>query len=267
MQLGLFSEDRNDRNVCSERTSLVVITWNLQRANRERIQMQLDWIKTKTPDVLCLTEIPAEHSDNSIEKELGLLGYSVTNSNVPARKAGALIAAKAKIIRIATPPMFEEPWRITSCRLDSLISNLIIVSLYAPTIGRFRDNSQMRAHFHESLRIYLTQLRKDWYDYDFLLCGDLNVHPASQRPWIQGALRSDTELLEALQRIGFYSAHTRSLKDWPFTWTGLGERFTFDYILCTKEFFSRCKAFYCLEEDRALALSDHAPLMATFQIA
>lgn len=266
MQPDLFSEPKAKPSVTAD---LHILTWNMQRAGPARVAKQVSWIAEAGCDVLCLTEVPSGDSGDIVVRELSGLGYDCIRTFCPPRSAGALLATLRPMKALPIPEFFPEPWRISLGIIEAFAgSSLLVASIYAPPIGRFRDNTSERHAFHDALQRLLGAVSLEQAGGHILFGGDLNVHPSEQTPWIRGAVKSDFELLDNLRTLGLQSVHKRFENKWPLTWHGAtGEEYTFDYILCSPTLLNRCVGGHCHSEVSAQGLSDHRPFTATFKMS
>lgn len=152
-----------------------IISWNV---NGIRSIVKKDFfenIEKMDPDVLCLQEIKAQHSEVS-EAILEMSGYH-HYYNAAARKgySGVAILSKEKPISV-TPDMGITEHDNEGRILCAEYNNFYLVNVYVPNSGQKLERLEYRQHWDRDFLAYLKALEENK---PVVLCGDLNV---SHRP-------------------------------------------------------------------------------------
>ena len=152
-----------------------IISWNV---NGIRSIVKKDFfenIEKMDPDVLCLQEIKAQHSEVS-EAILEMSGYH-HYYNAAARKgySGVAILSKEKPISV-TPDMGITEHDNEGRILCAEYNNFYLVNVYVPNSGQKLERLEYRQQWDRDFLAYLKALEENK---PVVLCGDLNV---SHRP-------------------------------------------------------------------------------------
>jgi exodeoxyribonuclease III len=248
-----------------------IATWNVNGIRARQAQV-LEWLASAQPDVLCLQEIKAapdqvppallEHDDYWTAWH-GAGGYSgiallVKKNIAPDRPA-------------ISHPAFDFETRIGSVE----IAGITIASVYVPNGGK---DFAAKMRFLEDLRAHAASFAAGGRP--LVLCGDMNValtdldvHPKERKATAIGQLPEERELFGRVVSSGLVDVG-RTLDPnndnyftwWP-PWRKMRERnigWRIDYVLASEALAvkaSSCPSF------REVGTSDHAPVVATFDIA
>lgn len=238
---------------------------------RARAEQLAAFLKDAQPDIVCLQEIKAAPSQvpgllfdpsEYWSKWHGAGGYS-----------GVALLVKRSLS--AAEPAWQHPKFDHECRMvTAVIGAFTVASVYVPNGGKDFD---AKMTFLEQLRLYAGEMQAAGQP--LVLCGDLNVaradmdvHPRERKPNAFGQMPverySFAKLLEAgltdLQRA--MHPDNAELFTWWAPWRNLRQRnigWRIDYILATAGLASRARTCQVFRET---GTSDHAPLMAEFEI-
>jgi len=248
-----------------------IATWNVNGIRARQFQAH-EWIEQARPDVLCLQEIKAAPEQlPSTLRELenywccwhGEKGYS-----------GVGLHVRKDVL--SDQPVFENPDFDFECRAVTVrLGALTIASIYVPNGGK---------DFDAKLR-FLSQMG-EWASgflaegSPLIVCGDLNVtrcdidvHPKGRKKTAIGQRPEERMLFEKLlsRRLVDVGRTLDPNNDRLFTWwapwrnhrqRNIGWRI--DYILVSemlRHLIVDCAVF------RNIGTSDHAPVVATFDLA
>ncbi len=250
---------------------LTVATWNVNGV-RAREDQLLEWLAVISPDVVCLQEIKASPdvlSDRLRELDgywsiwHGGGGYSGVSLHVRRDRCDACPTF--------THPPFDMETRIAAATVEGIE----VASVYVPNGGKDYD---AKLSFLRSMRDYAAELRASGRP--ALLCGDLNValsdrdlHPKEQRRKDQVGTRPDERALlgavidQGLVDVGrALEPDNDRLYTWWAPWRNLRQRnigWRIDYVLASEPLF---EAVVGCEVQAEVGTSDHAPVVATFEI-
>lgn len=255
-----------------------IATWNVNsiRARHERL---LAWLQHRQPDVLCLQELKVEESKYPFD-ELRALGYE---SAINAQKTynGVAILSRTPItdVFVGLSDDVEDP----QARLVAgTVRGVRVVSVYVPngqTVGS--DKWAYKLAWLDRLRAWLD--RHESPDRRVVVCGDYNVAPAPIDVHDPDAAADDVLFhplaREALERVLAFGLHdvvrqqhpetTNLYSWWDYRMLGFPKNrgFRIDHLLATRPLASTCtEALIDREERKGKAPSDHAPVLARFEV-
>jgi exodeoxyribonuclease-3 len=250
---------------------LKIATWNVNGIRARAGQLQ-EWLTRERPDVLCVQEIkaaPAQLAPEVCDLEgywcywHGEKGYSgvalhVRKATFPARPAFA-------------HPSFDLENRIVTAQMG----RLTVASVYVPNGGK---DFPGKLKFLEAMESYAAAFQAQGTP--LVICGDLNVahrdvdvHAKERKPRAIGQLPEERALFDRLLAQGLTDVARRLHPDdhelftWWAPWRNLRQRnigWRIDYVLASTSLAERALSF---ESQREFGTSDHAPLVATFDIA
>jgi len=257
---------------------MLVGTWNVNSI-RSRLDTLLPWLETVSPDVVCLQETKVQDPDFPIAA-VEAAGYRAVHRGEKAYN-GVAILSKTAIENVCAG--FDDDGPSDEARLVvGTVAGVTIVNTYVPQ-GRAPDHpmfayklewfGRLRALFGSRLS---PEQRVIW-------TGDLNVAPEPIDVWNPKGL---------LGHVCFNPQATRALEEttaWGFVDVfrkhvpGAGEYTYFDYrakggvesgkgwridhVLASQSLAERSsRAWIDLDPRRAERPSDHAPLLAEFEV-
>ena len=243
-----------------------IATWNVNGI-RARVVQLCEWLARDRPDVVCLQELKAEHSQ--IPDQCKLEDYHVfwhclrAYSGVSLHIRKGLFDAEPKF----SHPEFDMESRIVQAELG----HLVLASVYVPNGGK---DYAAKLGFMRRLAAWAKQLHQEGRE--LVLCGDMNitrtdidVHPRERKPGIIGQRPEERELLEAL--LGEHLVDVGRALDpdnpnlftWWAPWRNLRQRnigWRLDYILASRTIATRAASCAVLAD---VGTSDHAPVVMT----
>ena len=282
VQLDLFSQldrglEQGGHAEVGRSTTLTIATWNVNSI-RARLDLVLDWIRKRQPDVLCLQEIKVEDKGFPYEP-FQREGY---NAVVFGQKRYNGVAILSRLPMSSVKKGFCDDEGTEDRRVVSVyIGNLRIVSVYAPNAQEVRHESfERKVRWLERLCMYIeaTHSRNE----PLIVCGDFNVAP--ERRDVDDPQNElyetfvDWRVRKEFSRIMQWGLRDvlRSQQGGPglFTWWDYrGNAFQqnrgmrIDHILASSELERRATGVLIDREARgAQKPSDHAPVIATFML-
>lgn len=226
-------------------------------------------LKAYKPDVICLQEIKTEKVN--LPLELLLLGYNFYAN--PARFHGTLILTKLKPKRVLKKigyQKFDSEGRFL--RLD--FPNFILINVYMPHGGRFKERMEYKLKSYEHLLDYLEHISNR----NVILAGDFNiahkpVDLARPKENLDHTMftQEERKMLDELIKLGFVDTFRKFHKlERSYTWwlraydareKDVGWRI--DYIFVSKSLESRLRDAFILSKVKG---SDHCPVGIEIEI-
>lgn len=248
-----------------------IATWNINSV-RARLDRLLDYLKTRSPDVLCLQELKCT-DDQFPHLEIQAAGY---RTQVFGQKTynGVAILSKEPMLDLArNMGDGDEQARI----IAGSIQGLRIVGVYAPN-----GQALGTPAYHYKLEWYARLMR--WLmttKEPLLLCGDLNVAPYDIDTWDPILWQGQTLCSEPERAAWSALVQANGLHDLfrlkhpeggRFSWWDYragafhkNQGLRIDHILVSQSLVDRCTAVDVDREARKGKLpSDHAPVWAEF---
>jgi exodeoxyribonuclease-3 len=245
-------------------------TWNVNGIRARQSQVQ-EWVERDRPDILCLQEIKA--GSDQVPAALcemedywcywhGGKGYSGVGLHVSKSFS-------------AERPSFSHPdFDYESRIVTTEIAGLTMASVYVPNGGKDFD-AKMR--FLEALDAFVAESHEAGKR--LVICGDINiartdmdVHPKERKPRAIGQLPEERALLERVLARGLIDTgraldpSNDQMFTWWAPWRNLRQRnigWRLDYVLASQAVFDRVQS---CTVDRDFGTSDHAPLVAVFDV-
>lgn len=253
-----------------------VATWNVNGIRAREAQF-VEWARSERPDVICLQEIKA--TAEQIGETLTMLpeyvnywhggpkGYSGVSIHV--RKDTLLAAEGVDAPRFAHPA-FDMESRVVEVRVGGAA---VVASVYVPNGGK---DYAAKLQFLEAMGAYVDGVHAAGQR--VVLCGDMNVarsdsdlHPKERKPGAIGQRDDERQLFERILSSGLadvardlHPDDDRMFTWWP-PWRSLRQKnqgWRIDYLLASREL--KASACSVLAD---VGTSDHAPVLATFEVA
>jgi exodeoxyribonuclease III len=247
-----------------------IATWNVNSVIR-RLPRLLDWLETRSPDVVALQETKCP-DDAFPTAEIERLGYSALSVG-GGRWNGVAVLSRVGLVPVSRglPGLTEARYASADC------GGLRVVSVYVPN-GRAVDDAQ----FPYKLE-WLATLRRTLDDHDpaqpLVIMGDFNVARTDNDVFSIAAFAGSTHVtpveraaLESLIEFGLRDVVPRPGKnDRPFTYwdyragmfpKDLGMRI--DYVLASPS-LRIVDAYVDREARKGKMPSDHAPVIVDLE--
>ena len=247
-----------------------IATWNVNGIRARGAQVA-DWLARERPDVLCLQEIKAS-ADQIPALIFDFDGYSCYwHGGKGYSGVAMLVRCGSNDVRPDfSHPHFDYETRIVTSR----IGGVLVASIYVPNGGKDFDGKMQflgemvneAAGFHrEGISV--------------VLCGDLNVaraeidvHSKERKSHAIGQRPAERALFEKLLEQGLVDVgravdpENDGLFTWWAPWRNMRQRnigWRLDYVLASRSLAERVTS---CRVDAAFGTSDHAPVVAEFQI-
>jgi exodeoxyribonuclease III len=249
-------------------------TWNVNGIRARQAQV-LDWIAQERPDVVCLQEIKA----SSDQIPLFLCEIEGYWCYWHGGKGYSGVALHVSIAIAPQRPLFAHPAfdyenRIVSVDLETPLGALTVASIYVPNGGK---DFPAKMQFLEAMDAYAASFQANGRQ--LALLGDMNVartdrdvHPKERKPRAIGQLPEERALLERIIGRGLVDVgraldpDNDEMFSWWAPWRNMRQRnigWRLDHVLASEALAAR--AVSCpVQKD--VGTSDHAPVMATFDI-
>ena len=254
-----------------------IATWNINSIS-VRLPHVLDWVKTNSPDVLCLQETKCK-DDKFPTAAFQELGYHVqTFGQATYNGVATLSRVEAADVQRGFPGDAEDAQRRL---LAATFNGVKVVNVYIP------NGSEVGSEKYQFKLGWLANLRKFLDEHcdpqqPLVLCGDFNIAPEDRdvhdpKLWAGQILCSDAEraALQAIENWGLVDVFRQHHEDegvfswWDYRGGGfpknLGLRI--DHLWATESLAELCVAVWIDKTPRALERpSDHAPVVAEFEV-
>ncbi|MDB5034163.1 MAG: exodeoxyribonuclease [Chlorobi bacterium] len=250
---------------------MTVATWNVNGIRARETQF-IKWMEAHRPDVICLQEIKA--TTEQLPASLAdLPDYWSCWHGASGGYSGVSLHLKKETFPekpVFSHPPFDHETRI----VQAAAGNLILASVYIPNGGKDYD---AKLKFMAAMEGYVSDIHDAGQE--LILSGDMNVartdddiHPTHNKPGIIGTRPDERELMERMFAGGLDDVarmldpdNKRLFTWWPY-WRSARERnlgWRIDYIAASHAIAARATACMVFRE---FGSSDHAPVMATFDL-
>ncbi len=251
-------------------SELKIATWNVNGI-RARAEQFLEWVERERPDVICLQELKST-VDKVPPALCELTGYCCYWHGERAYSGVGLHIRRdafAEEPRFVHPP-FDYETRIVTAQM----ADLVIASVYVPNGGK---DFPAKMKFLAEMEAYVRETHAAGTR--LVICGDINitrterdVHPKERNPALVGQRPEEREIFERILAQGLVDVgraldpDNDNLFTWWAPWRRLRERnigWRLDYVLASESLATkaaRCAVY------REVGTSDHAPVIATFEL-
>ncbi len=251
-------------------SELKIATWNVNGI-RARAEQFLEWVERERPDVICLQELKST-VDKVPPALCELTGYCCYWHGERAYSGVGLHIRRdafAEDPRFVHPP-FDYETRIVTAQM----ADLVIASVYVPNGGK---DFPAKMKFLAEMEAYVRETHAAGAR--LVICGDINitrterdVHPKERNPALVGQRPEERDIFERILAQGLVDVgraldpDNDNLFTWWAPWRRLRERnigWRLDYVLASESLATkaaRCAVY------REVGTSDHAPVIATFEL-
>ncbi|MGV3623918.1 MAG: exodeoxyribonuclease III [Archangium sp.] len=248
-----------------------IATWNINSV-RARLERLVDYLKTRSPDVLCLQELKCT-DEQFPHDELKALGYHVETFGQKTYN-GVAILSKDPLTEVAKGMGDgDEQSRI----IAATTFGIRVVGVYAPNGQSLTSPAyEYKLEWYSRLSRWLRTSTRP-----LLVCGDFNVAPQDMDTWDpalwQGQVLASPKERDALALMMknnelFDLFRTKHPEDGRFSWWDYragafhkNQGLRIDHLLVTEELVKRCSTVDIDREARkGKQPSDHAPVWAEF---
>ncbi|MFH1177631.1 MAG: exodeoxyribonuclease III [Acidobacteriota bacterium] len=252
-------------------------TWNVNSV-RSRLPRLLPWLERQRPDVVCLQETKVVDEDFP-RAEIEAAGYRCLVRGQKTYNGVAILSRdEASRLELALP---GDPGDEEARFLAATIGQVRVIDVYVPNGGEVGiDRYFFKLSWYRRLRTYLESSCRAT---DLLvICGDFNVAPEDRDVWDpekrRGKILFSEPEKEALQNLTAWglvdTLRLHHQEGGIYTWwdyrvgsfhRGWGLRI--DHILASPALAPHCTAVEVDREERkGEKPSDHAPVVATFEL-
>ncbi len=271
LQSGLVARQR--RKMCPGAAPLGeglfrLLTFNIGAAAPPRAADILRWLRSRTDDVIVLTETSSGAGTDLLAEGLRASGFEVLHRRDP-RERGVLVASRIGIVRdLSDQVRVTLPCRALAVMLDTRPRELALVGIYIPSRDRTDLKVARKAAFIasmlESLRSLPAGQRKR-----LVLAGDYNAVARRHEPPLPGFFPWEYGLHDELEAIGLRPAHElRPRGAHPHSWIGrTGLRYLYDYVHVGGGLHAAVDRCAYLHGPRQRRLSDHAAVSVQLRVA
>ncbi|HYU09420.1 MAG TPA: endonuclease/exonuclease/phosphatase family protein [Gemmatimonadales bacterium] len=239
---------------------LSILTVNIGAASRERAEVMLGWLASRTEDVFILTETSSGAGTTYLLERFRQAGFAVVHTPDGNGDRGTAIVSRVRLAEPLSKPFAAVtiPGRVAAAVLATTPA-VAVLGVYVPSRDRSIDKTEKKQTFVTSLLTALDDL-PDELRGRLAIGGDYNVIARTHRPLHPGFLPFEFGMLEALETHGFVDAHERcSPGEQPYSWIGrTGDGYRYDYFHVGPELAERITDCTYLHETREQRLTDHA---------
>lgn len=249
-----------------------IVTWNVNSI-RARLDRLLEFLKTRSPDVLCLQELKCT-DDQFPHAELDALGFQAVAFGQKTYNGVAIITRKGEAVTDVAKNMGDDDDEARV--IAATIRGIRVVGLYAPN-GQALGAPQFtyKLEWYARLSRWLSRVQRP-----LLVTGDFNVAPAEIDTWnvalwtgVTLASPKEREALSTLMQQNSLVDLVRAKRGQEagfYTWWDYragafkkNQGLRIDHILVSADLVDRCTAIAVDREARdGKQPSDHAPLAA-----
>lgn len=256
---------------------MLVASWNVNSI-RTRHDRLLRWLDAHKPDVLCVQELKAQATDYAWEA-VQSLGYRTSVFGQKTYNGVAIFSRVApREVQCALRDGVDDP---QARLIDLQFGNARVLSVYVPNGSEVgSDKYAYKLAWLKRLRSYLETHASP--EQPLLVCGDFNVAPDDRdvhepKRWKDTVLchpdaREGFETLRAWGLVDTFRKHTTDgghFSWWDYRGGGFPKDhgLRIDHILATRPLAELCtRATIDRDERKGIAPSDHAPVLADFDL-
>jgi exodeoxyribonuclease-3 len=246
---------------------LSLVTFNIGAAAEPRAGAILRWLRSRSDDVIVLTETSNGAGTKLLADGLSENGFSVRLTRDPGER-GVLLASRIPIARdVSAQLAVTLPCRASAVVLETRPRRLILVGVYIPSRDRSDVKVARKKDFIASLLDGLRSLSAGERD-RIVVVGDYNAVARCHEPPLPGFFPWEYGLHDELEQIGLRAAHDlRPRGDQPHSWIGrTGLRYLYDYVHVGAGLHGGIERCEYLHGPRERRLSDHAAVAVRLRI-
>jgi exodeoxyribonuclease-3 len=244
-----------------------LLTFNIGAAAVPRAEVILRWLRSRSDDVVVLTETSSGAGTTLLAEGLRAHGLRVYHSPEP-RERGVLLASRIPIARDLSDQLgVTLPCRVVAVVLDTSPRRFALAGVYIPSRDRSEAKVARKQAFIRSLQAALSGLPAAQRD-RLVVAGDYNAVARAHEPALPGFFQWEYGLHENLESMGLRPAHElRPNGSQPHSWIGrTGLRYLYDYVHVgcgLQRAVERCEYLHGPRERR---LSDHAAVAVRLKV-
>jgi exodeoxyribonuclease-3 len=254
-----------------------IATWNINGI-RARLDYLMLWLAEHDPSVVCLQETKVEDAAFPID-QLEEAGYHVTNHGQKAYNGVAVLSRSPhSVVQVGLPGFDGAGARL----LHVLVGTVHAISVYCPNGKHLQhDDYTMKLGWYDALTAYVRALG----DVPRVVAGDFNIVPGALDSWSEDELEggifhteAERSRLRELLDTGLQDVwREKNREDKSFSWWDyragafrFNRGLRIDFVLAGGGLQDRVVDVMIDRDGRkkrdGLAASDHAPVLATFNI-
>ncbi len=248
---------------------ITIATLNIAAASKERARRILDeWVTPSSFDVYVLTERSDGDGTQLVSSEFKSAGWTVFQRPTASKDRGVAIATRIAASEFNHYPIGDPaPGRTLIIDLDTK-PTIRIIGMYVPNRGNDPTKTERKRMF---LDVWLRHLASSLLPLQpYILLGDLNVVPPSQRPQMLPQLIFEYDWYQMLQnQAGLYDAALKhNSGGHESTWvSNTREGYTYDHVLLQKTFSEHVIEFkYDHSTRQPGGITDHSALILALQV-
>ena len=249
---------------------LKIATWNVNGIRARETQV-LEWVERERPDVICLQELKSTVA----QVPAALCELSGYRCYWHGARAYSGVGLHIRRDAFAEEPSFAHPDFDFETRIvTAQVEQLLFISVYVPNGGK---DFTAKMDFLGRLETFIGELHDSGRQ--LVLCGDINiarterdVHPKERNPALVGQRPEERAIFERILGRGLVDVGRAldpgndNLFTWWAPWRKLRERnigWRLDYVLASESLAAKANACVAYRE---IGTSDHAPVVATFDV-
>src|SRR6266498_2297937 len=182
---------------------LSILTVNIGAASRERAEVMLGWLASRTEDVFILTETSSGAGTTYLLERFRQAGFAVVHTPDGNGDRGTAIVSRVRLAEPLSKPFAAVtiPGRVAAAVLATTPA-VAVLGVYVPSRDRSIDKTEKKQTFVTSLLTALDDL-PDELRGRLAIGGDYNVIARTHRPLHPGFLPFELGMLEAMCLQGF----------------------------------------------------------------
>ena len=246
---------------------LSLLTFNIGNPSAARARLQLQWLASRTEQVLVLTETKASAGCELLADAFTAAGHSVVYPRPEAGDYGAMIVSRVAL----RPDSFGDrvgylPSRAAAALLPTAGGPIRLIGLYVPSRDASLDKTERKKKWLAACHAALTDAR----DVPTVLLGDLNVLEPDHQPRYPFFAPFEYDFYRALVgEHGLVDAF-RHLHptDREYSWVGrTGDGYRYDHAFCSTALQDHVIGCRYDHQPRDNRLSDHSALTLHLAVA
>lgn len=240
-------------------SELSILTLNIGGASQSRAQRIEEWLERRHEDIFILTETRDSIGTRYLLDRFRSRGCTVIDQQLNSNHRGAAIVSRVSTAKMHLPfvhPNISE--RVPSVELAT-DPPIVVVGLYVPARSPHGYRIGRKQRFIESLLRSLSDTSFDVRS-KIIIGGDYNVISRSHRPFHDGMLPFELNLIDEIEAMGFINAFSKlEPNQQPYSWSDMvGLPYCLDYFHVSTGLESRITSCAYLAETQQSRISDHS---------
>lgn len=238
------------------RDSFAVLTLNIGNPSIERAERQLEWLSTRSEQLMVLTETCDSRGSRLIGERLAAAGWNVRFPRPGPGERGALVAARVALDARAGDLV---PFLPARAELTTLAGGALnVVGIYVPSRDETRARVDRKRRFLKEFTAALARRAAR----PALLIGDFNVLEPSHRPRRHEFLDWEYAFYDELGARGWEDAYRILHPDrMDYSWIGpCDDGYRFDHAFVSPDLSDAVAICEYVHETRKSGLTDHSAM-------